>query len=193
MQVHRIHDFFVIPILSISKERMDLDKNKRETGLGIRLSIVAGLLGILLGLGGVTLHYGEGFSYFSADPQACANCHIMRPQLASWQKSSHHTFATCVDCHLPHDFLNKYIAKAENGYNHSKAFTLQNFHEPIQINAKNSQILQNNCIACHNDVVHNLVNTNETDAVRCIHCHQDAGHGESAGLGGPESYAEKGH
>ncbi|MCZ6632812.1 MAG: NapC/NirT family cytochrome c, partial [bacterium] len=89
------------------------------------------MLGCLFGLGSFTLYYGEGFSYFSKDPKACMNCHIMKPQFDSWQKSSHHTLATCVDCHLPHDFLGKYIAKAENGYNHSKAFTLQNFHEPI--------------------------------------------------------------
>ena len=72
---------------------------------------------------------------------ACINCHIMQPQFDSWQKASHHTFATCVDCHLPHDFVGKYIAKAENGYLHSRAFTLQDFAEPIRITAKNSRIL----------------------------------------------------
>ena len=130
----------------------------------------------------------------SSDPKACVNCHIMQPQYDSWQKASHHTVATCVQCHLPHDFVNKYISKAENGYNHSKAFTLQNFHEPIIITKKNSRILQQNCIGCHMDMVENLthISTTDTNDVRCVKCHIDVGHGERAGLGGPLRQDETG-
>ena len=91
--------------------------------------LLASLLGLLLGIGGFTFKYAEGLSYLSADPKACVNCHIMTPQYDSWQKSSHHTVATCVDCHLPHTFIPKYIAKAENGYHHSLAFTTQKFQD----------------------------------------------------------------
>ena len=110
-------------------------------------TIVAILFGILTGVGAFTGYYGEGLSYFSKDPEACTNCHIMQPQFDAWQKASHHTVATCVDCHLPHDFVNKYIAKAENGWNHSRAFTMQDFPEPIKTNEKNSRILQDNCMS----------------------------------------------
>jgi cytochrome c nitrite reductase small subunit len=158
---------------------------------GQLLLVVAG--GILFGLGGFTLQYGEGLSYFSKNPAACANCHIMNSQYDSWQKSSHHTAATCVDCHLPHDFIGKYLAKAENGYNHSRAFTMQDFAEPIRINEKNSRILQANCLACHGDFVHELVSSTQADpdGIRCVHCHRSAGHGVLAGLGGPEQATEK--
>ncbi len=144
------------------------------------------LMGMFLGVAGFTFRYAEGLSYFSTDPKACANCHIMQPQYDSWQKSSHHTVAACVDCHLPHTFLAKYIAKAENGYHHSKGFTFQDFHEPIMIKAKNSQILQDNCLSCHKDLVHDLVagSTTDLDAMRCVHCHPTVGHGVPAGLGG---------
>lgn len=155
-----------------------------------RLAIVAVALGLLVGLGGFTLDYGEGLSYFSRDPAACSNCHIMRPQYDSWQKASHHTLATCVDCHLPHDFVGKYLAKAENGYNHSRAFTLQDFAEPIRINAKNRRILHNNCLACHGELVHGLGAGPAPEAVDCLHCHRAVGHGPMAGLGGPETAAE---
>ncbi len=121
-------------------------------GLGAGTAVLACSLGVLIGVGGFTARYAEGLSYFSQDPAACMNCHIMKPQFDSWQKSSHHTVAGCVDCHLPHDFLGKYIAKAQNGYNDSKAFTLQDFHEPILINEKNSRILQQNCFECHQDL-----------------------------------------
>src|SRR5215210_2063007 len=86
---------------------MRVDKGKL-LGLG-----VAVLLGALVGLGSFTFLYGEGISYFSTDPKACMNCHIMRPQYDSWSKSSHHAVAKCVDCHLPHTFIPKYIAKAD--------------------------------------------------------------------------------
>jgi cytochrome c nitrite reductase small subunit len=149
--------------------------------------VLAVALGILVGLSGYTFQYAEGLSYFSTDPKACVNCHIMQPQYDSWQKSSHHTAARCVDCHLPHTLVAKYMAKAENGYHHSKGFTLQDFHEPIMIKPKNSQILQDNCLACHGDMVHDLVSGSTTDAraLRCVHCHAGVGHGERAGLGGP--------
>ena len=158
-------------------------------GVAVRAGwLLAGLIGVPLGLGAYTFHYAEGLSYFSTDPRACANCHIMQSQYDSWQKASHHASASCVDCHLPHTFFAKYLAKAENGYHHSKGFTFQDFHEPIRIKAKNSRILQENCLGCHGDMVDELVRgaTTDADATQCVHCHRSVGHGPSTGLGGPE-------
>ena len=137
------------------------------------------LLGVSAGVGLFTFHYAAGLSYFSTDPRACANCHIMNDEYASWQKGPHHGAARCVDCHLPHEVVPKLIAKASNGYHHSKGFTLQDFHEPILIKPRNSQILQDNCLRCHGDFVHDLVAGSTTDdrAVRCVHCHRGVGHG----------------
>jgi cytochrome c nitrite reductase small subunit len=148
-----------------------------------RTMIIAVLLGLLSGVGGFTFHYAEGFSYFSTDPRACANCHIMWPEYDSWEKSGHHHVAGCVDCHLPHDLGPKLIAKAENGYNHSRGFTFQDFHEPILITPKNAQILQDNCIRCHAGFLHEVVpgsSTADPKAVQCVHCHQSVGHGPRA-------------
>ena len=147
--------------------------------------VLSFLFGALLGIGIFTFHYGEGLSYFSKDPQACVNCHIMQPQFDSWQKASHHTVATCVDCHLPHEFLPKMLAKTENGFWHSKGFTLQDFHEPIFIRKHNLKILQKNCLHCHADLVHEILPgpASEPDAMSCVHCHRSAGHGETAGMG----------
>jgi cytochrome c nitrite reductase small subunit len=154
--------------------------------------IAAATVGILSGLGGYTFLYAEGLSYFSADPVACVNCHIMTPQYDSWQKGSHHGVAACMDCHLPIDFAEKYLAKASNGYHHSKGFTFQDFHEPILIKASNSQLLQENCLRCHGDIVSEMLTgaTSDADAVRCVKCHADVGHGEPAGLGGPMTRVE---
>ncbi len=151
-----------------------------------RLGAVVVAVAVLTGLGAFTFRYGEGLSYFSADPKACANCHIMQPQYDGWQKASHHTAATCVDCHLPTTFAAKYLAKAANGWSHSKGFTLQDFAEPIRIKPGNSQILQDNCLRCHGSLVHGMLASATTapDPVYCVHCHFAVGHGQTAGLGG---------
>jgi cytochrome c nitrite reductase small subunit len=143
------------------------------------------LAGLLLGIGGFTFLYAEGFSYMSDDPKVCVNCHIMQPQYDSWQKASHHGVAVCVDCHLPHGFFGKYLAKAENGFHHSKAFTFQDFHEPIMMTAKNSRILQTNCLNCHGRLMHEQ-SARAADATGedgCVHCHRSVGHGAMTGLG----------
>ncbi len=147
--------------------------------------LAVAMIGSLIGVAAYTFRYAEGLSYFSKDPRACMNCHIMKPQFDSWQKSSHHAQASCVDCHLPDGFIKKYIAKADNGYRHSKGFTLQNFHEPIMITAANSETLQNNCLRCHGTVVHGtaMVQNRKSDKVSCVHCHRSVGHGETAGMG----------
>jgi len=157
--------------------------------------MLAVLVGVLLGVGAFTFDYAEGLSYFSRDPAACANCHIMLPQYDSWQKASHHTVATCVDCHLPHDFVGKYVAKADNGYRHSRAFTFQDFPEPIAITDSNARILQENCVECHEGVIHDALQSAHTadDEMRCVHCHRDVGHGERAGLGGYDPVLRNGH
>jgi cytochrome c nitrite reductase small subunit len=151
----------------------------RHASAGAAL-VLAGLVGLLLGVGGFTFLYAEGLSYMSDDPRVCANCHIMQPQYDSWQKASHHGVAVCVDCHLPHGYIGKYLAKAENGFHHSKAFTFQDFHEPIMMTAKNSRILQDNCLNCHGPLVHEQVAAGE---VSCVHCHRTVGHGAMTGLG----------
>jgi cytochrome c nitrite reductase small subunit len=137
------------------------------------------LVGIPLGLGLFTFSYGEGLSYFSTDPKACVNCHIMRDEYESWLKGPHHANAKCVDCHLPHDLVPKLIAKSDNGYRHSKGFTFEDFHEPIQITPRNAQILQESCLRCHGDFVHDIVQGSKAieSTIKCVHCHRGVGHG----------------
>ncbi len=159
--------------------------------ISIWISGIAAAIGALMGLGLTTFHYAEGLSYLSKEPASCANCHIMNPQYDAWQKASHHTAATCVDCHLPADFLGKYLAKAENGWNHSKAFTLQNFPEPIVITPKNAEILHENCLRCHADIVNEMSVISIEGAPRCVRCHVSVGHGEPVGLGGPMALQER--
>lgn len=149
----------------------------RLTPLGWLSITLAVMLGILGGIGVFTFGYGQGTSYLSNDPKACANCHVMHDHYNSWQNSGHRHVAVCNDCHLPHDFLGKWITKADNGFFHSLAFTLENFHEPIQIKPRNRRVTQEACVYCHADVVHQMsVTESHSELPACVHCHRDAGH-----------------
>ena len=141
--------------------------------------VFAALIGIPLGVGLFTFRYAEGMAYMSNDPRICTNCHIMNDQYNSWAKSGHRHVAVCNDCHTPHDLVGKYTTKAINGWNHSKAFTLQNFVEPIRITPRNAAILQANCIRCHEPLVEDTLLRHDAhgEAVRCVHCHRSVGHG----------------
>jgi cytochrome c nitrite reductase small subunit len=163
----------------------------RQRGVAGSTALLLGLamlVGASAGIGGYALVYAEGPSYLSSDPKVCANCHIMQAQYDSWQKSSHHHVAICNDCHLPQGFVAKYVAKVVNGYNHSKAYTLQDFAEPIAIKPFNSRITQEACLSCHRPLVNDAAMAKgSSEEVSCVHCHSTAGHGERAGLGGLRS------
>ena len=150
-------------------------------------------LGALVGIGGYTFVYAEGLSYFKTDPRACVNCHIMQPQYDGWQKSGHHTVAVCVDCHLPQEFVHKYLVKTENGWRHGKMFTTGNFQQPIEVKPAGQMVLQANCVRCHADLTADMraanqahsTNQSHSGEIQCVKCHSDVGHGGRSGIGGP--------
>lgn len=127
----------------------------------------------------------------------------MEPQYASWQLASHHTSAVCIDCHLPQAFVPKYIAKAENGYRHGKLFTTGGFKEPIEVQARGREILQENCVRCHGELASALMESRpmqksygpkahaESGGSDCLRCHSGAGHGARSALGGPWTPEER--
>jgi cytochrome c nitrite reductase small subunit len=151
------------------------------SAVGVRpaLLVPCALAGVPLGLGVYTFWYAEGASYLSNDPQACVNCHVMREPYDGWQKASHHAAATCNDCHVPQDFVGKWLSKAENGFWHSKGFTLQDFHEPITIKPGNAQVVQDNCLRCHQGVTADVVHLGSAGDLTnaCVRCHAGVGHG----------------
>lgn len=152
---------------------------------GIAGVILAGSLFGSLGAATVyTAHYAQMFSYLSDNPRACINCHIMNEQYNSWKSSPHATRATCNDCHVPHDSIfSKYYVKAEDGLRHSVKFTLQNFHEPIMLPKGARNIVNDNCVRCHDQMTHQLrVETRHardgfSGGVNCVHCHASVAHG----------------
>jgi cytochrome c nitrite reductase small subunit len=140
--------------------------------------VLSVLIGVMAGLGLFTFAYAQGYAYFSNDPRICTNCHVMRDYLDSWQKSSHHARATCNDCHTPHWLPAKLLTKADNGWNHSVRFTLQDYREPIRIRPVNARKLRANCVECHQGLVDDILHGGLAgDQVDCVRCHAGVGHG----------------
>lgn len=137
---------------------------------------LSGMFGSVAGIGLYTFTYANGLSYMGNDPKTCVNCHVMRDVYDGWNHSSHKSVATCNDCHIPHNFLAKYIAKGSNGWHHSLAFTTGKFEEPIRIKKNNKEILQQNCLHCHGNLTDPIIHQHSNQPADCLHCHSRVGH-----------------
>lgn len=155
--------------------------------------IALGLVCIALGYFAYIVHISKALSYLSSDPKACINCHVMNTQYATWQHSSHAQRATCVECHLPRDnMIQKYIAKAKDGYNHSVAFTFNTYDNAIRISDDGANRVQENCVSCHQSLTSTIVNNADLNhqyddpsvltGRRCWECHKEVPHGKVRGL-----------
>jgi cytochrome c nitrite reductase small subunit len=143
------------------------------------------LLGILTGLGIFTFYLSKAPSYLSDKPETCVNCHIMAPQYATWNHSSHRNYTTCMDCHVPHNtIVNKYYFKAKDGMRHASMFALRLEPQVIMIKDAGKNVVQNNCIRCHEHLI-----TDEKMKLQskmfmefrngrsCVECHRETPHG----------------
>lgn len=147
-------------------------------GHNLGLLMLSTLVGACAGIGGFTFYYAKGSSYLSSDPKACVNCHVMQQEYDGWQRSSHHAVALCVDCHTPANIIGKYLTKAENGYFHSKAFTLQDYPDVIQMRERSRRIVNRACLKCHEamagEIAAHAGSGDEID--QCTRCHSGVGH-----------------
>lgn len=134
------------------------------------------VVGLTLGMGIYLFWYAKGYSYLSHDSKACLNCHIMKENYDSWNKSSHHIMAQCNDCHLSGNLFSKMQTKILNGFSHSLAFTLQNFHEPIQIKKRNRKVVESSCRSCHTPLLEASGIHIMNKEMSCLKCHNQAGH-----------------
>ena len=147
----------------------------RAQDLLLVLSALA--VGLAIGISGFTFVYAKGASYLTDNPQACANCHVMRDQYNAWTRSSHRSAAVCNDCHTPAGFFAKYLNKSANGVRHSWAFTTGRFHEPIAIKSHNRETTESRCRDCHQEVIDSIDASHpQGAALECIRCHGSVGH-----------------
>ena len=148
------------------------------------------LLGVIFGLGFYILHISKATSYASDDPKVCVNCHVMIPEYTSWRNSSHREWATCNDCHVPHDNMaEKYIFKAKDGLYHASVYTTRTEPQVIRIKEMGKKVVHQNCIRCHTNqvtdaklsgqVANHVAHRTERP---CWECHREVPHGREHSL-----------
>ena len=125
-----------------------------------------------------------------------SKCHEMNTAYRSWELSAHGSNKygiriECVDCHLPaKDKYFKYIAaKAHAGakdvYKHyfGGKYDVEEIREQVLDHIPNRR-----CMNCHNDLLvrpgssaartahMEVLNGTDVSELRCVECHEDAGH-----------------
>ncbi|MCF8303904.1 MAG: cytochrome c nitrite reductase small subunit [Bacteroidales bacterium] len=145
------------------------------------LFVVAIAVGFVVYLG----YISKAHSYLSDDPKACVNCHIMAPQYATWAHSAHREVTNCNSCHVPHDnIFSHYYFKAKDGLRHASIFTMRAEPQVIFIKEAGIEVVQQNCIRCHDYTVHNEDVAEITGRPCCFNeerlcwdCHRTVPHG----------------
>jgi len=142
----------------------------------MKLPLTIGLVALLaaLGVGAVATDFT---AYLGDDPTTCNNCHVMDAVYENWFHAGHRAWATCNDCHTPHDFIPKYVVKGVNGFNHVSAFTLGHIPEAIRAKERSRRVVQANCIRCHGEAVSSIADGQMDSARACFECHRQVAHG----------------
>jgi len=143
------------------------------------------LMGVIIGMAVFIFRTSRAYSYLSDRPETCMNCHIMAPQYATWSHGSHREFTNCNDCHVPHDnVFRKYLFKAKDGMRHATIFTLRAEPQVIFIKEAGIEVVQDNCIRCHENLITDsklMLRTMAFDHFRsdrlCWECHREVPHG----------------
>jgi cytochrome c nitrite reductase small subunit len=142
----------------------------------MKLPIIVGFLALLAVIG-MALHATNFTAYLGDDPAACNNCHVMDTAYESWYHSGHAKWATCNDCHTPHQLIPKYIVKADAGFRHVSAFMLGDIPPAIRARESSRQIIHENCIYCHRSTVEDVIAGPMDFDLYCFECHREVAHG----------------
>ncbi len=111
----------------------------------------------------------------SESPDFCAQCHVMESEYEAWMHSGAHRRKKCVECHLPNE--NKpihYVWKSIDGLKDVVFFYSGRVPEQIKITAHGTEVLQANCIRCHQETVE-FINHER----KCWECHRSIAHKRS--------------
>ncbi len=114
----------------------------------------------------------------SESPDFCASCHVMEAQYEDWFHQGAHRRKACVECHLPNDNLaGHYVWKAIDGMKDVVVFNSGRVPENIRISAHGKEVLQANCIRCHEAAVEMI------DKGRpCTDCHRRITHARTGAV-----------
>ncbi len=108
----------------------------------------------------------------------CASCHVMEAEYEAWFHEGAHRRINCVDCHLPHNnFAAHYVWKSLDGLKDMVVFYSGKVPEFIKASDHAQQVLQSNCIRCHETSVEMIDNGRQ-----CWSCHRRLMHMKSGSI-----------
>jgi cytochrome c nitrite reductase small subunit len=144
----------------------------------VKFLVPASIAAAVLALG-LFVYVTDAPAYAGTNPSTCNNCHVMDSQYENWYHASHERFATCVECHLPHDnVVHYYLAKAQTGLHDVYFFSTGQTPQMIRAKPATDQIIQANCVRCHQDTVENIMAGVQPFERHCWDCHRSVAHGD---------------
>ena len=142
-----------------------------------RYAFFVALLAAAIALG-IFIFVTDAPAYAGTSASTCNNCHVMDAQYENWYHAGHAHVAVCVECHLPHqNLIAYYSAKARTGLHDVYYFSTGQTPEMIRAKPETVQIIQANCIRCHQTTVEEIVAGAQTFNRHCWDCHRSVAHG----------------
>lgn len=132
----------------------------------------------LLAVVGVGMYVTDFTAYLGNNPSTCNNCHVMDAVYEGWYHAGHSEWTTCNECHTPHALIPKYFVKAKSGYHHVTTFLFGEIPDAIRAKESSRQVVQENCIRCHEETVSTVADGTMDSGRYCFECHRSVAHGE---------------
>ncbi|MGF7184715.1 cytochrome c nitrite reductase small subunit [Desulfitispora alkaliphila] len=121
----------------------------------------------------IVLYVGTGFAMKATDEAAfCGSCHVMNEAVRTYEQSVHASIS-CNDCHAPHDTIPKMAFKAKAGAKDIYKNTTGNVPDVIHATNETRDIVNDNCLNCH-EMTNKNVAMDSKDY--CVDCHRHVPH-----------------
>lgn len=109
-------------------------------------------------------------------PEFCGECHVMDEQVETYLHSAHRLGANCGDCHIPHSLVPGAMYKAYTGTKDLIGVIRDQDPYHIQASETAKEIIQENCLRCHEDLLGEIGDTSEEGGKYCFDCHRSTPH-----------------
>ncbi|KJS21391.1 MAG: cytochrome C nitrite reductase [Clostridiaceae bacterium BRH_c20a] len=115
-------------------------------------------------------------------PEFCGSCHFMEPWVETWYHSAHREVASCGDCHIPHDLVRGAFYKAYTGSRDALETITGQIPRSFLISGHGSEVVHENCLSCHSDLLRIVGDTKDEEGVYCFRCHRNTPHPPPLGM-----------
>ena len=141
------------------------------------IPLLIALMAFVLAMG-IFMLTTDALAYAGTHAETCNNCHVMNPMYENYYHAAHQRAAECADCHLPHENAVAYwLEKGRQGAHDVYFFSTGQTPEMIRANEHSQEIIQSNCIRCHEETVESIIMGAQAFDRNCWDCHRDVAHG----------------